>query len=116
MTDCCLWCSRSYEARKDGGKRQRFCSPAHRRAFHHAPGLWMVSAIETGVMSRSLLREGLASNAALVPGSLGAAAPAPARPPGESSGQLRALRRRASASVRREGHFGGQVLNDRTTS
>ena len=62
----CLWCGQPYERRKDGGKRQRFCSPAHRRAFHHAAARWMAAAIETGAMSRALLREGLASNAALV--------------------------------------------------
>ena len=74
-TDCCLWCGRSYEARKDGGKRQRFCSPAHRRAFYHAAGLWMAAAIETGLVSRALLRKGLASNAALLLGSVGAPGP-----------------------------------------
>lgn len=66
MSGTCLWCERPFEPRRDGGKRQRFCSADHRRDFHHAAGLWVASAIETGVMSRVLLREGLTSNAALV--------------------------------------------------
>jgi hypothetical protein len=32
----CLWCGETFQARRNGGKPQRFCSGPHRLAFHAA--------------------------------------------------------------------------------
>lgn len=97
MAGSCLWCGRQFEPRKDGGKRQRFCCSDHRRAFHRAAARWMADAIETGLVSRAVLREGLSGNAALLPDSLGA--PRPEVGAGEAEGCRRASAASAAPEI-----------------
>jgi len=37
----CLWCGRAFTPRATGGKAQRFCRPACRRAFDAAGRRWV---------------------------------------------------------------------------
>lgn len=61
----CLWCSASFAPRESGGKAQKFCRPAHRRAFDRAAREYVVRAIETGRLSHAELQGMACSNAAL---------------------------------------------------
>ncbi len=54
-SDDCLWCGAAFEAR-NGGKRQRFCRPLCRTAFHSASRRWAERAIASGALSIADLR------------------------------------------------------------
>jgi hypothetical protein len=47
-TCICLWCSQPFEPRRSGGKPQRFCVPAHRRAFETAARQFLGRLIAAG--------------------------------------------------------------------
>lgn len=47
----CLWCPTEYEPRRDGGKAQRFCSPACRRAFDQAAREYVREAVKAGTLT-----------------------------------------------------------------
>jgi hypothetical protein len=55
VTGACLWCDDPFEQRADGGKAQRFCRPACRRAFEAASRRLVAEAIAGGVL-RPLMR------------------------------------------------------------
>ena len=63
----CLWCSKAFVPRKDGGKPQVFCRPACRRGFDAAGRRWVAEAIATGTLSLGALRNGPGATRALVP-------------------------------------------------
>jgi len=44
----CVWCSSPFELRADGGSAQRFCCPAHRRAFDQAARDYVRREIASG--------------------------------------------------------------------
>jgi hypothetical protein len=44
----CLWCDRLFQARRTGGTPKKFCSPAHRNAFHTAARKWAEKAVADG--------------------------------------------------------------------
>jgi hypothetical protein len=62
----CLWCGEPFEPR-EGGKPQRFCRPAHRRAFDHACGAWVRHAIAAGLLTGTTIREWHQRNARVAP-------------------------------------------------
>src|SRR5262249_45247037 len=64
----CLWCGRRFEPRGDGGKEQRFCSPACRRALDAAGRRFVAEAIACGLLSLDQIRKGVAATRALLPG------------------------------------------------
>lgn len=66
MTALCLLCGDSFEPR-EGGKPQRFCCPAHRRAFFKAAHAYVAWAVESGHLSRTEVRRLASRNAALPP-------------------------------------------------
>jgi hypothetical protein len=96
----CPWCGSDFEPRRDGGKAQRFCREACRRAFDAAGRRWVAGAIAAGTVTIADLRDGSAATRALggmrkipsetdrpvpkppdpVSGALSAAAERPARP------------------------------------
>jgi len=61
----CLWCSKAFVPRRDGGKPQVFCRPACRRAFDAAGRRWVAEAITTGVLNVVALRNAPAATRAL---------------------------------------------------
>src|SRR5262245_11422698 len=63
----CLWCRKSFVRRQDGGKAQRFCRPACRRAFDRAGRRWVIEAITTGTLTVHALNKGAPATRALVP-------------------------------------------------
>jgi hypothetical protein len=44
----CLLCDRPFQARRTGGTPKKFCSPAHRNAFHTAARKWAEKAVAGG--------------------------------------------------------------------
>jgi hypothetical protein len=44
----CLLCDRPFRARRTGGTPKKFCSPAHRNAFHTAARKWAEKAVADG--------------------------------------------------------------------
>jgi len=50
MSDRCHWCGQPYQPSRRGSP-QRFCSPAHRRAYDQAARDWVRQAIATGLLS-----------------------------------------------------------------
>jgi hypothetical protein len=70
----CLWCGREFTARCDGGKAQRFCRPACRRAFHAAARTWALDAIASGRLTVAEIRNGPPAPRALPPAGI---SPAP---------------------------------------
>src|SRR6516162_3227825 len=93
----CLWCSRIFTPRRDGGKPQLFCRPACRRAFDRAGRRWVAEAIAVGMLTLDSLRNGAATTRALLPGAVSTASlsvpqkPAPVAPaerPGEAADLL----------------------------
>lgn len=44
----CLFCDRPFQARRTGGTPKKFCSPAHRNAFHTAARKWAEKAVADG--------------------------------------------------------------------
>jgi hypothetical protein len=64
----CQWCGKSFDPRSDGGKAQRFCRPACRRALDAAGRRWMAAALASGGLTIASLRDGPAATRALLPG------------------------------------------------
>ena len=99
-SDRCLWCGSRFEPRNDGGKAQRFCRPACRRALDAAGRRWIAGALASGALSSGDVRNGSLTTRALLPSaeaqapnlgghSAGQSAPvAPPEPPGEGCGVL----------------------------
>jgi hypothetical protein len=44
----CSWCDRPFRVRRTGGTPKKFCSPAHRNAFHTAARKWAEKAVADG--------------------------------------------------------------------
>ena len=61
------WCSRLFRGRRTGGRAQRFCQPACRRAFHAAARAWALDAIAAGILTVTAVRTGLLATRALAP-------------------------------------------------
>jgi len=57
MSARCLWCSAPFEPRETGGTAQRFCCPAHRRAFDQAARAYVRHAIAEGRLTTSELKK-----------------------------------------------------------
>ena len=55
MTSTCLWCETDFEPRVSGGKAQRFCRPACRRAFDTACRKYLAAEVEAGRLQVSEL-------------------------------------------------------------
>jgi hypothetical protein len=53
----CCWCGRPFRARQSGGKPQRFCRPACRRAFHAAARTWVLDVVAAGLLSVTDLKD-----------------------------------------------------------
>src|SRR5438132_1640628 len=70
----CPWCDRPFQARRDGGKRQVFCCPSCRRAFHAAARNWVLAGLATGHIAISDVKNGPLATRAL---SGGANSPSP---------------------------------------
>jgi len=68
-TCICLWCRRPFEPRRSGGKPQRFCVPAHRRAFETAARRFLGRLIAAGELSVAALNAPPATRA-LLPGAV----------------------------------------------
>jgi hypothetical protein len=86
-TCICLWCSQPFEPRRSGGKPQRFCVPAHRRAFETAGRQFLGRLIAAGELSIAALSAAPATRA-LLPGAV----------PGESATTLaKAVRSRCTS-------------------
>jgi hypothetical protein len=56
----CFWCGRLFAPRHDGGRLQRYCSPACRRALDAAARRFVASAIADGRLTVADLRYGKA--------------------------------------------------------
>ena len=65
VTTACTWCRSYFEPRSDGGRAQRFCRPACRRAFEAASRRFVAEAIAAGVLTVGALRNGLGATRAL---------------------------------------------------
>lgn len=63
----CLWCSRPFSPRSTGGKPQRFCSQACRHQFWSATRRWVMTALDMGLLSVSVLK-GISANVRVVSG------------------------------------------------
>jgi len=68
-TCICLWCRRPFEPRRSGGKPQRFCVPAHRRAFETAGRQFLGRLRAAGDLSIAALSAAPATRA-LHPGAI----------------------------------------------
>src|SRR5579884_160288 len=53
----CLWCGAPFNPRQ-GGKEQRFCQPACRRALHDRARVWVLREVEAGRIPVVLIRDG----------------------------------------------------------
>ena len=51
VTAACTWCRRYFKPRIDGGRAQRFCRPACRRAFEAASRRFVAEAISSGALT-----------------------------------------------------------------
>jgi hypothetical protein len=78
---CCLWCGRSFPARR-GGSPQRFCCAAHRLAFWSALRRWAERAVAAGVLTVADVRNGATPACTLRPGGI---SPAPVSEPQKPS-------------------------------
>jgi hypothetical protein len=83
-SDRCLWCGSRFERRNDGGRAQRFCRPACRRALDAAGRRWIAGALASGALTSDMLRNGSPAIRALVPG-VEAPVPALGQPAGRSA-------------------------------
>ena len=63
----CAWCGRSFQERQTGGRRQRFCRPSCRRAFHTVVRSWALDAIADGTLTLTEVRSGAVATRALLP-------------------------------------------------
>ena len=82
VTAACTWCRRYFKPRSDGGRAQRFCRPACRRAFEAASRRFVAEAMAAGTLTVDALRNGLGATRALLPGAMSASAIPPAPPAG----------------------------------
>ena len=87
----CLWCSRVFAPRATGGSPAKFCSAAHRKAYHSAVRHWAEAEIAGGRLTVAQIRNGAActlATAAASPAQGSAiedpAPVAPAERPGEA--------------------------------
>jgi hypothetical protein len=62
----CLWCGASFVPRTDGGKPQRFCGPACRRALDAAGRRWIAEALADGAVTLADLKSGPSTTRALL--------------------------------------------------
>lgn len=65
MTSTCIWCSQPYELRRDGGKRQRFCSKPCRVSFFAAARTWALMMVEQGTVTIDEIRRALPATCTL---------------------------------------------------
>ena len=68
----CLWCSRAFAPRANGGSPAKFCSAAHRKAYHSAVRHWAEAEIAGGRLTVAQIRNDAACT-------LATAAASPAR-------------------------------------
>jgi hypothetical protein len=61
----CLWCGRAFTPRATGGKRQRFCRPACRRALDAAGRRYIEVALVAGTLTIPELRNASRTTRAL---------------------------------------------------
>jgi hypothetical protein len=61
----CPWCGRTFTPRATGGKAQRFCREACRRAFDAAALRWVADALAAGTVTIADLRGGSCATRAL---------------------------------------------------
>src|SRR6516162_7881775 len=73
----CLWCGRAFAPRSTGGSSAKFCSAAHRKAYHSAVRHWAEAEIAGGRLTIAQIRNGAACTLVTA-----AASPAPETPPG----------------------------------
>jgi hypothetical protein len=66
-SDRCPWCGNRFERRNDGGKAQRFCRSACRRALDAAGRRWIAGALASGALTLDDLRNGFLTTRALLP-------------------------------------------------
>jgi len=52
----CIWCGCLFTPRVDGGKKQRFCCPAHRSRYWRALRKWASRVFDAGLISVDDLR------------------------------------------------------------
>jgi hypothetical protein len=89
VTAACTWCRRYFKPRSDGGRAQRFCRPACRRAFEAASRRFVAEAMAAGTLTVDALRNGLGATRALLPGAMSASAvPQRGRNPEEAIPEL----------------------------
>ena len=88
----CLWCGRAFTPRTTGGSPAKFCSAAHRKAYHSAVRHWAEAEIAGGRLTVAQIRNGAActlATAAASPAQGSAiedpAPVAPAERPGEAA-------------------------------
>lgn len=67
---CCSWCNRPFQARRSGGRPQRFCRAACRRAFHAAARSWALDAIASGRVTLAELKNAFAATRTLPGGNM----------------------------------------------
>jgi hypothetical protein len=63
----CLLCDRPFQARRTGGTPKKFCSPAHRNAFHTAARKWAEKAVADGRITLDDLKRDPAASTLLPP-------------------------------------------------
>jgi hypothetical protein len=61
----CPWCDRQFQTRQTGGRLQRFCLPACRRAFHAAARNWALDAVADCTLTIAEIRSGAPATRAL---------------------------------------------------
>ena len=61
----CRWCGRAFTPRATGGKAQRVCRPACRRAFDAAGRRWVAWALAAGILTIPDLRNAPGTTCAL---------------------------------------------------
>ena len=57
----CLWCDRAFTPRATGGSPTKFCSAAHRKAYHAAVRHWAEAEIAGGRLTVTQIRNGAAA-------------------------------------------------------
>ena len=92
----CLWFGRAFTPRATGGSPAKFCSAAHRKAYHSAVRHWAEAEIAGGRLTVAQIRNGAACALATAAASSTQGSPiddpapiAPAERPGEAEALLR---------------------------
>lgn len=57
VTVTCVWCNCEFSPRNSGGSPQRFCCPAHRRAFHIAAHQFVLAELSAGRVSVGAIKK-----------------------------------------------------------